>query len=105
MAQRTDAQNRSIHLYCRLLAEALNDAGYDIQHVLTQKLVSIPWSGDTVKELLWREIQRAMYDKESTTELSISEVSDVYEVLDRHISEKFGVHVEFPSESQLAQEK
>lgn len=105
MAQRTEQQNKAIHLWCQLLADALNDAGYDIQHVLTQKQVSIPWSGETVKELLWREIQRAMFDKESTTALSISEVSEVYEVLDRHISEKFGVHVEFPSEAQLAQEK
>ena len=96
--QRTLQQNKAIHLYCQLLADALNDAGLDIQHVLTQKQVSIPWSGDRAKELLWREIQRAMFNKESTTELSRSEVSQVYEVLDRHISEKFGVHVEFPSE-------
>ena len=101
MAQRTDQQNKALHKYFSLLAEALNDAGYDMQHVLTQKQVSIPWSGDRVKDLLWREIQRAMLNKESTTELNRSEVSQVYEVLDRHISEKFGVHVEFPSEDRL----
>lgn len=98
MTQRTDQQNKALHLYCQMLADALNDAGYDMQHILMQKQVSIPWNSITVKECLWREIQRAMFDKDSTTELSTGEVSQVYEVLDRHISEKFGIHIPFPSE-------
>ena len=96
--QRTGQQNKALHVYCELLAEALNDAGYDMQHVLAQKAVSIPWSRERVKECLWKEVQRAMFDTESTTELEKLQMNDVYEVLDRQISERFGVHVEFPSE-------
>ena len=42
-----------------------------------------------------------MYGKESTTELTTSEVSKVYEQIAKLIGEKFGVIIEFPSKEQL----
>ena len=57
----------------------------------------IPWSSESVKTFLWKPIQDAMFNKDSTTELDRKEVSEVYEVLNRHLGEKFGVTVGFPS--------
>ena len=94
--QRTIIQNKALHKYCELLAEALNDAGLDMKVVLKPE-VDIPWTKESVKNHLWRPIQEIMMDKESTTELSTADPAKVYEVLDRHISEKHGVHVEWPS--------
>lgn len=34
---------------------------------------------------------------ESTTELTTTDIDKIYEILNRHISEKFGVEVDFPS--------
>lgn len=95
--QRTILQNKALHKYFELLANALNDAGLDMKAVLKPD-VDIPWTKESVKNHLWRPIQDIMLGKESTTEMSTKDPSEIYHVLDRHISEKFGVHVEWPSD-------
>ena len=97
---RTDLQNRSEHKYFDLVAERLNDAGYDQKAVFAVKDVGVPWSKDTVKENLWRPVQVAMFDIESTADLSTKETQEVYKVLDKLLSEKFGVHVPWPARSE-----
>ena len=39
-----------------------------------------------------------MTGKHSTTELNTVDPSEIYEVLNRHLGERLGVHVEWPSE-------
>ena len=96
MAKRTTIQNASLHLYFRLLAEELNGAGLDMRKTL-KETVDIPWSEETIKEYLWRPIQDAQLRKKSTTELTTSEVTKVYETLNRHLGDRFGLHVPFPT--------
>jgi hypothetical protein len=96
-APRTEQQNRALHLYFTQLADALNDAGFNVQLVLKEK-VEIDWNKELIKDILWRTAQNAILGKASTTELSKQEDIDrVYDHLNRHISEKFGIHVPFPS--------
>ena len=83
--QRTILQNKSIHLYFKLLAYELNDAGFDVMKTMSHD-VPIPWNEHLVKELIWRKVQKAMTDKRSTTKLDTSEVSEIYRVIDNHIS-------------------
>jgi len=99
--QRTILQNKSLHKYCELLAEALNDAGYEMKAVLAVKQVDIPWNKDRVKGVLWKPLQEAITGKESTTELNTVDPSEIYAILDRHISQNFGVHVPWPCEESL----
>lgn len=94
--QRTIQQNKSLHLYCEMLAEALNEAGLDMRVVLKPE-VDIPWTKESVKEHLYKPILKIMLDKDSTTEMDTVNPSEVYQVLDRHLAEKFGVSVEWPS--------
>ena len=94
--QRTPLQNKSIHKYFELLAERLNEAGLDMKAVLKPE-VDIPWTEENVKNHLWRPVQMAMLSKQSTTELTTAEISDVYQVINRHLGEKLGIHVPFPS--------
>lgn len=103
MTQRTDQQRKAIEVYCRELAEALNDAGYEMKAVLAVKEVDVPWTQERVKDVLWKTIQEAATEdhKTSTTQLDVMEVDRVYSILDRHISSNFGVHVEFPSEERM----
>ena len=103
MKQRTIQQNKSLHLFCDMLAQAFNDAGLDVQKTLRHD-IEIPWNGTLVKELIWRPVQEAMTDKHSTTELDRIEPSQIYEVLSRHLGEKFGLHVPFPSEETQSEQ-
>jgi hypothetical protein len=94
--QRTDRQSRAIHVWCEELARELNNRGLDMKTVLKPE-VDIPWTKDTVKDYLWRPVQRALLQKESTTSLDTAEVSKVYDVLDRHLLQKFDIDMAFPS--------
>jgi hypothetical protein len=100
--QRTPTQNNALHLYFTLLAEALNESGLDLRTTL-KKDAMIPWNTYSVKEYLWRPIQKAMVQKGSTTELDkTNDITQVYETLNRHLGDKFGIHVPFPSnETQI----
>jgi hypothetical protein len=100
-ATRTSLQNRALHKFLTMLSEALNDAGWDLKKTLERKPADIPWSLTTAKELLWHPIQEAMFDTRSTAKLNSDEVSKVYDVLNRHTSEKLGVSVEFPDKRSI----
>jgi len=98
--RRSLRQNKALHKYFELLAEELNDAGLDMRAVLKEE-VAIPWNKNTVKDYLWRSIQRLQLSKESTAELTTAEIDKVFETLNRHVGERFGIHVPFPSEDRL----
>lgn len=97
--KRTDQQNESLHVFCEQLAETLNDSGLEMKAVLSVKEIDVPWNKDTVKEVLWKPIQKAKTGKKSTTELSRVEPSEVHAILMRHLGEKLGVpYIPWPSE-------
>lgn len=94
--QRSLTQNRCLHLYCTQLAEALNDAGLDFRQVIKDG-IDVPWTPELAKDYLWRPIQKAVTKHESTTKPERAQYSEIYDVLNRHISGKMGVYVAWPS--------
>lgn len=93
----TPQQRKSLHLYCEMLANALNDAGYDMRKVLEMRpQMSIPWTKTSVKENLFKPILLAMEEKDSTEDMDNIEPSEVYEVLNRFTAQAFGVSVPWP---------
>ena len=93
---RTNRQNRALHLYFDLLSGALNDAGFDMR-VVIKKDVDIPFTPETVKSHLWKPIMEAYLEKSSTTDLRTNEISEVFEILNRHIGERTGISISFPN--------
>jgi len=102
--KRTLAQNRSLHLMFTMLAEELNKQGLDMRKTLKPS-IDIWWTSENLKEYLWRPIQKATVVKESTTELTTKEIDKVFEVLMKHLGEKFGVYIPFPSIEEVLNEK
>lgn len=92
---RSQQQNRALHLYFEMIARTLNDAGLDMRAVLKPE-VEIPWSKESVKEFLWRPVQKIMLRKESTTELERKDIDTVFDVVNAHLA-KHGVRQPFPS--------
>jgi len=100
--QRTLTQNRALHLFCQWLADTLNEAGLDMRKTLRED-VEVPWTQASVKEYLWRPIQKAMTDKHSTTEITTVEPTDIHAVLSRHLGEWLGITCpEWPKRDQEA---
>lgn len=94
--KRTVQQNKALHVLFTLLAQELNDRGMDMRKTLKPS-VEIPWSPGSVKEYLWRPVQTAQLNKRSTTELTTVEIDQVFDTINRHLSERFGIHIAFPS--------
>lgn len=102
--QRTLQQNKALHLMFDMLADNLNQAGLDMRKTLKPS-VEIPWSGESVKEYLWRPIQKAQLGRESTTELTTTDIDKVFDTINRHLGDRFGIYVPFPSIETLLDER
>lgn len=101
MVKRTDSQRKALEVFFKLLAEKLNEAGLDQREVLKPS-IAIPWTQEAIKNQLWRPIQKALTNKQSTTELDkVSEIDQIHSVLLRHLGEKFGLdYIEFPHDPE-----
>ena len=90
--QRTNAQNRALHLWCKMLSKLLNDSGMDMRTFLKEE-IDIPWDEDgrMVKEHIWKPLQEVMLDIESTADAETPDYNKVYEVLVRHLADKKGL--------------
>jgi len=55
----------------------------------------------TDKEYLWRPIMKAQLNKESTTEMTTKDIDQIFDTINRHLGEKFGLHLDFPSIESL----
>lgn len=102
--KRTQRQNKALHLLFGMLADELNDSGLDMKKVLKPG-VDIPWTKSSIKEYIWRPIQEVQLSKKSTTDLTTKEIDEVFETINRHLGEKFGVYVPFPSIDELMRVK
>lgn len=107
--KRTEAQNNALHLYFEMIAEALNREGFDVRivlQVIAEKGVDMMWSKELVKELLWRKVQKKYLGKHSTTELdSVGEITEIYDMLNKFLSEHFFIATPFPSLESLMEKQ
>lgn len=102
MTRRTDLQNNSLHKWATLMADDLNAAGMD-QRVVMEKFkdgFDVPWTMEAIKNI-FRTVAHALYQVDSTAELTTTQIQHVYDVVDARLSEITGIHHEWPSlESQ-----
>ena len=94
--QRTTLQNKAMHLWFTQLSTTLNDAGLDIRETLKDDF-EIPWTETSIKELMWKPVQKIMFGKESTTKPTPAQYIEIYEVINRKMAEK-GVYVPWPTD-------
>lgn len=98
--QRTNLQNASLHLYCEQVAQVLNDYGLTFEQFFKRGF-QVPWTMEIVKENIWRPVQIAVTNKQSTTEPLTNEYQAIYEPINLKLSE-FGIHVPWPSKTSEA---
>ena len=90
--QRSAQQNNALQLWCKLVAESLNESGLEmVVNLPTGKQWTIPWSKTTVKEQIWRPVQKAITGKLSTTEPKRPEYNMVYEVIHSRFADHHGI--------------
>lgn len=96
---RTVTQNKALHLYYRMVAKALQEAGIDTAGFFKEGY-SMPFTEHIVKDELWLPLMKAVTKKEHTSKLDKPEVSKIYEHLNAKLAEK-GIHVPFPNNDNL----
>ena len=107
---RTNLQKDCIWLYSELMAQALNEAGWDhktfIDHIASQG-VETPWTKDLFMDEVWRRFQGAYFPetilksgKPSTSKLTREQVSKIYENINLRMAELSGISVPFPSKDR-----
>lgn len=101
--KRTNQQNRALHMLFNLISEELNEHGLDMRKTLKPE-VDIPWNPGTVKEYLWRPIQKAQLNKSSTKKLTTKEIDEVFDTINKHLGERLGIHIPFPSIEYLMED-
>lgn len=94
---RSDLQNHALHAMFRRLANALNDAGYDMKSDAITKR-NIPWSEHSIKDVLYRPMIKHMFDTSKSSRLTKEELSHSVEALLGEIGSRTGVYVPFSSE-------
>jgi len=105
MKPRTSQQNNAIHLYLSQVATELERNGYTMQDVMERiTKVEVMPTGNALKEVVWKPIQKILFGKKSTTELSkTEEIDKVYDVINKWLAREFdGLHIPFPSQDELA---
>lgn len=95
----TRKQQNALYKYFDIVAESLNNAGFDIHAKLPP--IDISWNKITVKEILWRATQKIELGKESTKDLTTGEVDKVFNTLNRYLAENFGISEPFPSIEEI----
>ena len=96
----TTQQRKAVWVYMGKRADALNDAGLDVRKVL-KPTFNIPWTKDSVHDLLWIPIQKAMFKTDTMRALKKKQVSDIHAVIERELAEKFGTeYIPFPSDEE-----
>lgn len=98
--QRTLRQNRAMHLMLTQLADELNSHGKTMMRVL-DKTADIAWTDWSTKEFLLRPFIRAMFGKESTTDLTTKELTLATDAMLDHVAKVTGVALDFPSVDQI----
>jgi hypothetical protein len=101
--QRTEQQNKSIHLYLTWVARELQNQGQTLQNVVSKiNKVEIVPTMYNLKEVVWREIQKSHLGKESTTLLTKHEVDEIYGIMSMWLAKNFGISLPFPNDEDVA---
>ena len=98
---RSGQQNRALHLFFRFVSESLNDIGLTFNYTgIKGMTLETRYTEQIVKDFIWRPIQIAMFDKQSTTEITTHEINEIIDVITKFFADR-GVEVNFPSEFGL----
>jgi hypothetical protein len=93
---RTSKQNRAMHLYFTQIAQLLNEHHLYLNRSFFKEGFDLLWDGETVKKYLWKEIQKFLYDKKSTRQLTTKELSTIADALEKNLALK-GIDAPFPN--------
>ena len=99
--KRSSQQNKSLHVLFQNISFELNRVGMEFTfHGIKGMEIQTTYTPEIVKEFIWKPLQNALLDKQSTTKLTTADINAIFEVLARWFADK-GIVIDFPSNEQL----
>jgi len=99
----TKQQRKAVHKYLRLLATEFNDKNVGMKAMLNHKPeMEIMPTMDSLKEMIWKPICKALYGVESSEDLEPGQVDKVYQAINDWTTLEHGISIRFPDFKQLA---
>lgn len=94
---RTQQQNRALHLFYGFISDELNEIGLQFQyHGIKGAIMELKYTPDLVKNFIWRPIQIAMFETESTTKIDTKQMNEIIDIIINFFAER-GIVLSFPS--------
>lgn len=99
--KRSSLQNRSLHKFFVVIADELNELGMEFQYFgLKGEVLSTRYTTNIVKNHFWRQIQKTLFNIESTKDINTKQINDITDVIVKFFGDK-GVYIEFPNRESL----
>jgi len=94
---RTVTQNGALHLYFAFVSEELNNLGIEFEYTGIKGLsMGCPYTESIVKEMIWKPIQKTLFNTDSTTKLDTNQMNRIIDILTKFFAEQ-GINLQFPS--------
>lgn len=94
-SERTNPQNASLHKFCTLQSDELQNKGIPMYTVLTFRPETI-WTMEAVKQI-WRDIQFVEFGTKSTTALKkVGQIETIVKIITKLIAESTKGHASTP---------
>lgn len=95
---RSSLQNRALHLFFTKVSDALNELGFAFTYDGLQGFkLEITYTPEVVKQFIWKPIQKAMFQTDSTRQLTTKQIDQILEVIGKFFAEQ-GMDVHFPTQ-------
>jgi hypothetical protein len=96
--ERTSQMNKALHLWFREIAGVLNNSGFYIKELIKPEVY---WTPETIKEILFKPILKAVLNKDSTTKIKKDELDQLIDTVVLAFSKR-GVELpEFPCKNKF----
>ncbi len=95
--KRSTLQNSALHLYFTIISTELTNLGITFNYSgIKGQNYEMPYTSEIVKNFIWKPIQIALFDFESTTKLTTNNINTIVDVITKFFAEK-GIQIIFPS--------
>lgn len=88
---RTSRQQAALEVWCKTVADYFNEAGVTREvksSIYKDGALETSWAQHSVKDEIWRVMQRAIVKKESSAELTTQEIGRVYDQIVLSLGQK-----------------
>ncbi len=99
--KRTLSQNSALHLLFTNISDQLNELGETFNYTgFNGKQMEMMFTPELIKNSLWRPIQIALFEIESTKDINTKQINQILDIITNFFAKK-GIPVSFPNQFEL----